>query len=40
VDVRTAPVFIDPFENRPRPATDDEAAEILERLGELGALGE
>ena len=37
VDVRMAPVFIDPFENRPRPATDDEAAAILRRLGELGA---
>ena len=37
VDVRVASVFIDPFENRPRPATDDEAAAILGRLGELGA---
>ena len=38
VDVRLAPVFIDPFENRPRPATENEAAAILERLGELGEI--
>lgn len=38
VDVRMAPVFIDPYENRPRPATGDEAEAILERLGELGGL--
>jgi poly-gamma-glutamate synthesis protein (capsule biosynthesis protein) len=34
-DVRAAPVFIDPFENRPRPATPDEAASTLDRLETL-----
>ncbi len=34
--VRTAAVFIDPLENRPRPATEDEAEAILDRLGALG----
>lgn len=34
-DVRAQPVFIDPGEDRPRPATPDEASAILERLDAL-----
>ncbi|MGE0135196.1 MAG: CapA family protein [Dehalococcoidia bacterium] len=29
------PAFIDPLENRPRPATDEEASRVLEALGEI-----
>lgn len=38
VDVRMEPVFIDPVENRPRPANDQEATEILKRLDALKEL--
>ena len=38
LDVRAEPVFIDPAENRPRPATPDEASAILERIEELNAI--
>ena len=34
VDVRFRPAYIDPDENRPRPATDEESTEILRLLGE------
>jgi len=40
VGVRMEPVFIDPVENRPRPATDDEANAILDRIEELNVLAE
>jgi hypothetical protein len=32
--VEFQPAFIDPVEDRPRPATAEEAAEILDVLGE------
>jgi poly-gamma-glutamate synthesis protein (capsule biosynthesis protein) len=38
LDVRVAPVTIDPDENRPRPATPQEAAAINARFDELDAL--
>ena len=38
VDVRMEPVFIDVLENRPRPATAEEAAAILERVDLLNEL--
>ena len=38
VDVRPEPVSIDPLEDRPRPATADEAAAILERIDQLNQL--
>jgi poly-gamma-glutamate synthesis protein (capsule biosynthesis protein) len=38
IDVRAEPVTIDPNENRPRPATVEEAAAILTRIDELNAL--
>lgn len=38
LDVRAEPVLIDPLENRPRPATADEAAAILSRIEELNAI--
>lgn len=38
IDVRLEPVFIDVIENRPRPATEDEAEAILRRVEELNAL--
>lgn len=38
LDVRTAPVVIDPSEDRPRPATPDEAAAINARLADLDAI--
>jgi poly-gamma-glutamate synthesis protein (capsule biosynthesis protein) len=37
-DVRAEPVFIDPAENRPRPATQEEAAAIQERIEALNAI--
>lgn len=38
VDARPEPVYIDPDEDRPRPATTDEAAAILGRIDELNDL--
>jgi poly-gamma-glutamate synthesis protein (capsule biosynthesis protein) len=38
LDVHPAPVFIDPVEDRPRPATAGEAAEILQRIDQLNQL--
>ncbi len=38
VDVRMEPVFIDVLENRPRPATAEEAEAILERVDALNEL--
>ncbi len=38
VDLRMAPVFIDVAENRPRPATVEEAQAILERVEALNRL--
>jgi poly-gamma-glutamate synthesis protein (capsule biosynthesis protein) len=38
VDAKAAPVFIDPSENRPRPATAEEAAEIQERIKALSEI--
>jgi hypothetical protein len=35
IDVRAEPVIIDPIEDRPRPATQEEGASILERLQSL-----
>ena len=37
-DVRLEPVFIEVLENRPRPATKDEAEAILSRVEDLNAL--
>lgn len=37
-DVRAEPVLIDPSEDRPRPATPDEAASVLDRLDSLNEL--
>lgn len=38
LDVQAEPIFIDPIENRPRPATPEEAERILERLDELNEI--
>lgn len=38
LDVRVEPVFIDPAENRPRPASPEEAAAILQRIDQLNAI--
>jgi poly-gamma-glutamate synthesis protein (capsule biosynthesis protein) len=38
LDVRAEPVAIDPDENRPRPATAEEASAILTRLEQLHTL--
>jgi poly-gamma-glutamate synthesis protein (capsule biosynthesis protein) len=38
VDARPEPVYIDPNEDRPRPATADEAAAIRARISELNQL--
>jgi len=38
LEVRAEPVTIDPGENRPRPATEQEAVAILARLDELNAI--
>jgi len=38
IDLRAESVVIDPSEDRPRPATPDEAAEINARLEELDAM--
>jgi poly-gamma-glutamate synthesis protein (capsule biosynthesis protein) len=38
LDVRAEPVFIDPIEDRPRPATAEESAAILERIDYLNAI--
>ena len=38
IDARAEPVYIDPVENRPRPATPEERAAILQRIDELNAL--
>lgn len=38
LDVRAQPVFIDPVENRPRPATSEEAAAIQKRIEALNAI--
>ena len=38
VDARPEPVYIDPAENRPRPATEDERAAILTRIDALNEL--
>ena len=38
VGVRPEPVYIDPLEDRPRPATADEAAAILERIDQLNQM--
>ena len=38
VSVRMEPVYIDVLENRPRPATEEEAEAILERVDALNEL--
>ncbi len=38
IDARPEPVYIDPGEDRPRPATTDEAAAIRERIDQLNDL--
>jgi poly-gamma-glutamate synthesis protein (capsule biosynthesis protein) len=38
VDVRPEPVYIDPLEDRPRPASADEATAILDRIDQLNQL--
>lgn len=38
LDARAEPVMIDPAENRPRPASPEEAAAIMERIEMLNAI--
>ncbi len=38
IEARPVPVYIDPDQNRPRPATAEEGAAILARIDELNAL--